>query len=201
MSAAANSRRDARLAELANGRRPTLGTIASLRVRSKGIQTAFAALAMLRRSGFEYEYRVLGPGDTRVWRELAEKLGVGDLVQFDGTREAGAGVQQWLNNIDIHLQPSFQEGLPRATIEAMNSGSACIGSTCGGIPELLPAERLHKPGDVAGLCGIIGWLATDPDAVAQASRIDREAARAFDPRTLVARRRELFGLLRRLADG
>jgi glycosyltransferase involved in cell wall biosynthesis len=201
MSAAANSRRDESLAELAKGRRPTLGTIASLRVRSKGIQTALAALAALRGSGRDYVYRVLGPGDTKPWRQLADKLGVGDLVHFDGTREAGVGVREWLENIDIHLQPSFQEGLPRATIEAMSSGSASIGSTCGGIPELLPAERLHKPGDIVGLCRIIRRLASDPEAIAQASRRDRESARAFDPQTLNARRSEFFGVLRSLTNG
>jgi hypothetical protein len=83
----------------------------------------------------------------------------------------------------------------------MSSGSASIGSTCGGIPELLPAERLHKPGDIVGLCRIIRRLASDPEAIAQASRRDRESARAFDPQTLNARRSEFFGVLRSLTNG
>lgn len=196
MDAAGADRREARLAQIARGRPPVLGTIASLRIKTKGIQTALAALARLRSSGLEFTYRVLGPGPVEPWRTLARKLGVADLVEFDGTRSAGAGVRSWLDEIDIHLQPSLQEGLPRATIEAMSRGAACIGSTCGGIPELLPPERLHRPGDAAGLSRVIRRLATNADALADASRADRETARAFDPQVLNGRRSDFFGLLR-----
>jgi hypothetical protein len=196
IDAAGAQRREARLAEIERGRAPVLGTIASLRIKTKGIQTALAAVARLRASGLELNYRVLGPGPIEPWRALAGRLGVADLVEFDGTRSAGAGVRSWLDQIDIHLQPSLQEGLPRATIEAMSRGAACIGSTCGGIPELLPAERLHRPGDAEGLSRAIRRLATNADAIAAASRADRETARAFDPQVLSGRRSEFFGLLR-----
>jgi glycosyltransferase involved in cell wall biosynthesis len=196
MSADALSRRQARLGMLANGGHPVLGTIASLHTRSKGVQTALRALASLRLSGLSLEYRVLGSGSVEPWHQLAVKLGVADLVAFDGTRSAGKGVSAWLDDIDIHLQPSFQEGLPRATIEAMGRGVACIGSTCGGIPELLPPERLHRPGDVEGLRSRIRQLATDPGALAAASRADRETARQFDRATLESRRRDFYGRLR-----
>jgi glycosyltransferase involved in cell wall biosynthesis len=199
MSAEAIRRRQARLELLANGRRPVLGTIASLHTRSKGVQTALRALARLRRSGLSLEYKVLGSGPLEPWRQLAEDLGVADLVAFDGTRSAGEGVSAWLDDIDIHLQPSFQEGLPRATIEAMGRGVACIGSTCGGIPELIPRQRLHRPGDAEGLGSRIRELATDPTALAAASRADRETIRQFDRETLEARRRDFYGRLRKQA--
>ena len=176
--------RQARLRRIADGQPPVLGTVASLRIRSKGIQTALATLAELRRQGIELRYRVLGPGDPAPWQAEAESHRVADLVSFDGIRPAGEGVRQWLDGIDIHLQPSFQEGLPRATVEAMSRGVACIGSTCGGIPELIPPERLHQPGDVAGLANRIRSLATDPAALGQASRHDLETARRYQPERL-----------------
>jgi glycosyltransferase involved in cell wall biosynthesis len=200
MSAAAEAHRDTRLAALAGGKKPVLGTIGSLRTKAKGIQIALAAIARLRDSGLDFEYRVIGPGAVKPWRRLADRLGVGDLVHFDGTRSAGEDVCAWLDDIDIHLQPSFREGLPRATIEAMSRGAACIGSTCGGIPELLPPERLHRPGDVKGLAERIRRLATDPAVVAAASRTDREAARAFDPAALQSRRSGMFSRLREQAE-
>jgi glycosyltransferase involved in cell wall biosynthesis len=193
------ARREARLRGLAEGVSPVLGTIASLRNKSKGIQTALAALSTLRTSGLDLTYRVLGPGSPEPWRKLARKLGVADLVQFDGTRSAGAAVWAWLDDIDIHLQPSFQEGLPRATVEAMSRGAACIGSTCGGIPEVLPADRLHRPGDTAVLAAIIRRLATDPGAIAAASRADLETARQFDADLLEACRKRFFARLREQA--
>ena len=184
--------RQARLQRIANGQPPELGTVASLRIRSKGIQTALAVLEALRSDGLELRYRVLGPGDPAPWTALAERHGVGDLVSFDGVRPAGEGVRQWLDGIDIHLQPSFQEGLPRATVEAMSRGVACIGSTCGGIPELLPADRLHEPGDVLALSQSIRRLASDPGALAEASRRDLEFSSVFQPERLAAVRSEFL---------
>ncbi len=191
-----NERREERLAQLVNGRRPVLGTVASLYVKSKGIQTALKSLARLRSFGLDLEYRVLGAGPPHPWRELAGRFGIADLVHFDGTQTAGNGVLRWLDEIDVHLQPSFQEGLPRATLEAMSRGAACIGSTCGGIPELLPPERLHRPGDVAGLGRIIQRLATDPAAVEEASEADRDTARRYDLEELQERRRRFYSQLR-----
>ena len=187
--------REARLQRIANGQPPELGTVASLRIRSKGIQTALAALAELRRRGIELRYHVLGPGDPAPWQAEAASHGVADLVTFDGIRPAGEGVRQWLDTIDIHLQPSFQEGLPRATVEAMSRGAACIGSTCGGIPELIPPERLHEPGDVAGLVGRIRSLATNAERLSEASARDLATARNFEPERLAAIRSKFFATL------
>lgn len=196
MNEADQERRKQRLAALGRGEKPVLGTVASLRTRVKGIQIALEALARLRGSGLELTYRVLGPGDPEPWRRLADRFGVVDLVHFDGIRSPGQGVCAWLDEIDVHLQPSFHEGLPRATIEAMSRGAACIGSTCGGIPELLPPERLHEPGDAAALAERIRRLAGDPAALAAASRADQQAAQQFDSAALELRRREFFARLR-----
>lgn len=192
--------RKARLAAIAQGERPVLGTVASLRIRSKGIQTALAALELLRKQGLKLRYQVLGGGDASPWIALAERHGVNDLVSFDGVRPAGAGVREWLDTVDIHLQPSFQEGLPRATVEAMSAGAACIGSTCGGIPELLPADRLHQPGDIEGLADRIRRLASNPQALADASARDLDASRAFQPERLAAVRSEFLVELQRRVE-
>jgi glycosyltransferase involved in cell wall biosynthesis len=193
-------RREKRLSAIAGGKKPVFGTVGSLRTRAKGIQVALAAVAKLRKSGFEVEYRVIGPGDPEPWIRLAGRLGVADLVHFDGVRTPGDGVAKWLDEIDVHLQPSFREGLPRATIEAMSRGVACIGSTCGGIPELLPLERLHAPGDTAALADRIRSLACDPQKVTAASKADREKARQFDPEELKRRRSVFFSKLKKRAE-
>jgi glycosyltransferase involved in cell wall biosynthesis len=200
LNAKEGRRREARLAKLTRGRLPVLGTIGTLSVKYKGIQTAIEAIARLRLLGLDLTYRLLGPGPVEPWKALAENFGVSDLVHFDGTRRAGKDVYNWLDDIDIYLQPSFTEGLPRALIEAMSRGAACIGSTCGGIPELLPAQRLHVPGDTASLAELIHKFATNPVAVAAASLADRQAARQFDDETLKKRRNELYALLRIVAE-
>lgn len=197
---AALAHRKARLAAIAKGEPPVLGTIATLRVKYKGLQTAFEALARLRKSGLDLTYRVLGPGEQEPWKKLAADHGIADLVHFDGTRTAGAEVGSWLDDIDLYLQPSLTEGLPRAMIEAMSRGAVCVGSTRGGIPELLPPGRLHNPGDAAGLANIVRGLAADPRAIAEASEADLQTARQFDPETLKKRRADLYARLKEEAE-
>ena len=200
MDKAAQNRRGERLAALAAGRSPVLGTIGTLRTRYKGIQTVLEALRKLRSSGLDLSYRILGPGSPEPWQRLADHLGVLDLVAFDGTRSAGKQVCEWLDGIDLYLQPSFTEGLPRGMIEAMSRGVACVGSTCGGIPELLPNDRLHEPGNVAALTAIIRRLAGDPAAVAAASAADLQTARQFDAARLKEQRRAFYARLRKDAE-
>lgn len=189
-----------RLRELVKGRQPRFGTIGSPQTRYKGFHIAIGAIARLRANGLEVRYSILGPGDPSAYRALAEKHGVGDLVEFAGIRQPGAEVARWLDDIDVHIQPSFQEGLPRATVEAMNRGAACLGSTVGGLPELIPLDRMHRPGDVETLAEHISEMATDPMRVRAASKIDLETARDFFPDLLEKRRDEVFSRLRLLAE-
>lgn len=185
--------REKRLAELSRGRPAVLGTIASLRTASKGLQTMMAALAAIKQAGRPVpEWRILGPGETGQWRTLAERLGIAEHVAFDGSLAAGPRVLDWLDAIDIHCQPSFQEGLPRATVEAMSRGCACLGSTAGGLPELLPSVRTHPPGDVARLTTLLTDYLDDPDAIAAASRADMVRARDFQKGAIEGRRAKLF---------
>ncbi len=192
--------REKRLEALFEGRRPILGTVASLSVAYKGIQTALAALAKLQAQGLSLEYRVLGAGDPRPWLQQAEALGVVNLVHFDGTRPTGDGVLQWLDSIDLYMQPSFQEGLPRALVEALSRGCAAIGSTAGGIPELLPKCRMHQPGDAASLAIIIDRLVGNPDEMLAAVRRDWPLSDGYADDTLSANRKQFLSLFHQAAQ-
>jgi glycosyltransferase involved in cell wall biosynthesis len=140
-----------------------LGLIGSLRTRTKGIQTVIAALAAIKDEIPNAEFRVLGGGDKSPWKAEAASAGVAELVHFDGSLPTGDPVLGWLDQIDLYLQPSFQEGLPRALIEAMSRGCPALGSDLAGIPELLPAEDLIVPGDHRRLAQLILARARDED--------------------------------------
>jgi glycosyltransferase involved in cell wall biosynthesis len=131
------------------------GMIASLSNHLKGVQVALKALAAARNGLPPFELRVLGTGDNTRWKQLAQTLGIGDAVQFCGTLPAGTAVMDWLDDIDVYLQPSLADGLPRGLIEAMSRGCPALGSSVGGIPELLEAKSLHRPGDAQGLARLV----------------------------------------------
>jgi glycosyltransferase involved in cell wall biosynthesis len=182
----------ARVERIGCGNHHVLGTIGSLRSRYKGLDTALRALAELRASGLEFELRVLGDGDPGLWKRLAAKIGVAPYVHFDGTLPAGDAVNSWLDGIDIYLQPSRQEGLPRSAIEAMSRGCPVVASTAGGIPELLPSERLHKPGDWRALAALLAQLAQDRTAMtADADRNARQSTK-YVARDLDRRRTQFW---------
>jgi glycosyltransferase involved in cell wall biosynthesis len=105
--------------------------------------------------------------------------GLGERVQFLGQLPAGAAVRAQLDQADLFVLPSFQEGLPRAMVEAMARALPCVGSTVGGIPELLAAEDLVPPGGRRALAAKIREVVTDPARLARMSARNLETAKQY----------------------
>ena len=184
---------EARLSRIGdlNGRKLQLGLIGSLKIRSKGIQFVLQALPALRDQGIPVHFRVLGAGDPAPWIAEAMAHGVADLVSFDGALPEGEAVFQWLDGVDLYLQPSLQEGLPRALIEALSRACPAIGSSCAGIPELLDPAMIVPMRDVEALRRRIAALAGDRDEMRrQAKRNFATAQDYLSP--ILAERREAF---------
>jgi glycosyltransferase involved in cell wall biosynthesis len=165
-----------------------LGLIGTLRSRYKGIQVLFRALARVKDQLPPLKVRILGGGSTTPWVREARLLGIDDLVEFDGTLASGIPVLNWLDDIDVYVQPSLQEGLPRAVIEAMSRGCPAIASAVAGIPELLPAEDLTQPGDDRGLAQLLLKYLNDTSWMAERASRNWTLARTFQADTLEARR-------------
>jgi glycosyltransferase involved in cell wall biosynthesis len=175
-----------------------LGTIGSMMTKLKGIGTALTALASARDRLPPFIYRVLGESDNGETAAMAAQLGLGDRVHFDGLLPGACEVAGWLDAIDIYLQPGFQEGLPRGMIEAMNRGCLAIGSTAGGIPELIRPDRLHTPGNANGLRTRIEMVVAAPDATLEAEiRRNFETAQHYSYARSLAEKRRAY---RALAD-
>ena len=146
-------KRKARINE--NNPKHVFGIIGSLESKYKGIQTALAAFSQIRDKMPDFELQVLGGGNPDYWTQMASRLGLEENVRFIGLLPSGHAVYNWLDGVDVYLQPSLNEGLPRALIEALSRGCPAIGSSAGGIPELLERDVLHKPGDFKHLATLI----------------------------------------------
>ncbi len=121
-----------------------IGTTAAIDVKFKGQQYIIAALGSLKKQGItNYEYQLVGTGDSSYLKSLARKYGVETQVKFLGAMPHDQ-VFDWLDTIDIYVQPSKQEGLPRALVEAMSRGIPAFGANTGGIPELIDSEFIFK---------------------------------------------------------
>lgn len=113
-----------------------LMTSASVDVRYKGQEYVIKAIPLLNANGIRVKYMMCGDGEGVYLKELVKKLGVEDQVVFTG-RLSLDDIFKHLNKVDIYIQPSLQEGLPRSVIEAMSRGCHVIGARTAGIPELL----------------------------------------------------------------
>lgn len=160
-----------------------IGLVGSLR-RYKGIDTALEAVRLLRQAGHNIQLAILGGGEADCWEQLARETNVGDITEFCGVLPNGEAVNAWLDAVDIYIQPSYTEGLPRALVEAMNRGCPAVGSSAGGIPELLAAEWIHRPGDSEGLARLLGKLLEDQGLLADQARRNFKEASNYDKERL-----------------
>lgn len=125
----------------------TIGTIAALDVPYKGQADVIKALGILKKDGFIFNYKLVGQGNPDFLKAQAIKHSVEDLVYFIGPLPHEQ-VFHFLEEIDIYIQPSKQEGLPRSLIEALSTACPSIGSKIAGIPELLCEDCLFQAGNV-----------------------------------------------------
>lgn len=119
----------------------SLMTAAGVNVRAKGHKYVIEAMRKLKEQGIDVTYYLAGEGSADYLKKVAEINGVSDKVIFLGELSKEE-VFKYIDNVDIYIQPSLQEGLPRSVIEAMSRGCLCLGSKTAGIPELLDEECL-----------------------------------------------------------
>ncbi|CAK7035757.1 MAG: hypothetical protein EUB_02544 [Eubacterium sp.] len=138
----------------ADEKKIVLGTLAAINVKYKGQQFVIKAIKMLCEAGYEIEYQLVGGGSKDYLKKIAQKEKVSKQVKFLGELPHEK-VFEWLSSIDIYIQPSLTEGLPRALIESMSLGCPALGSDSGGIPELLDKSCLFPKSDIQQLVKLI----------------------------------------------
>jgi glycosyltransferase involved in cell wall biosynthesis len=165
-------------------------TVGSLEHLYKAQDIQIDALARCRQQGLDVELILVGDGQHRsALAERATRLGIASHVHFRGQLASGGPIRDELDRADVFLLPSRQEGLPRAMIEAMARALPCIGSTVGGIPELLPPEDTVSAADAEALARKIQEIVLDPQRMQRMSA--RNLARVGDFQEDVLRERRL----------
>ncbi len=166
-----------------------IGTTAAVNVKYKGQEYIIKAISELNRKGFNFEYELVGGGDNSYLKKIAESEGVADKVRFKGLM-LQSEVFKWLDSIDVYAQPSKQEGLPRALIEALSRGCPAIGSMTAGIPELIQPNMLFEKGHIKQICSILIEI-TKVDLSTVASE-NFSRAKKFELENLDNKRRKIY---------
>lgn len=136
--------------------------VGSLERPYKGLDVLLRALSEIGRAD-TWHLDVVGDGARRSQlMQLSESLQLDDQVTWHGNVDRES-VRKLLQHGHVFVMPSLTEGLPRALVEAMACGLACVGTRVGGIPELLPEEALVRPGDTNELAAAVLRLITDEE--------------------------------------
>ena len=132
----------------------TLMTSGAVNVWYKGQHFVIRAIPLLNQMGVRVKYYCVGQGDPSYLKKVAQKCGVEDQVVFTGAVSHDE-VFRFIDRCDIYIQPSLQEGLPRALVEAMSRGCPAIGARTGGIPELLPNSCIVRRKSVKDIANTV----------------------------------------------
>ncbi len=154
--------------------------VGSLAQLYKAPDVLIEAVAACVQEGLDLKLILVGDGKHRAELEARSvALGLGKRVCFHGQLSTSDAVRDQLDQADLFVLPSYQEGLPKAMVEAMARSLPCIGSTVGGIPELLLAEDMVPPGDVDALTRKIREVVTDPERMVRMSARNLEKAKEY----------------------
>lgn len=141
----------------------------------KGIETLLDAFARVRRVRPDARLRLIGssvePTNDRYWRNLADRLGLGESVSIEGPTDR-AGVAAAMARATLFVHPSNRETFGVVAAEALATGLPVVATDSGGVTEVLGPEPER-----------FGALVPrgDPIALAEAILATLERRAAFDP--------------------
>ena len=110
------------------------------------------AINILIKQQYNVELHFAGDGPLKnEVEQLAQKYNIANRVTCLGNLSTGNEVFNFLDSLDLYVQFSKTEGIPRAMLEAMARGCAVVSSNVGGIPEFVASEFLVETNNIKQL--------------------------------------------------
>ena len=132
-----------------------VGNVGAL-VDHKGQRFLVEAVPLVLRDMPSTKFIIVGDGELRGFLQaLASQLGVDGAIMFPGFQ---SGANRYISALDIFVAPSLMEGLNTSILDAMMLQRSVIGTTVGGIPEIIENEKtglLVPPKDARKLADAI----------------------------------------------
>ena len=104
-------------------------------------------------------FNIGGNGKTDKLQRLIKEYRLEEIVFYNGW-VSGKLKQQLLNDADVYILPSYNEGLPISILEAMSYSLPILSTSVGGIPEIVSDDNgiLIEPGDKTQLWTAIEYF-------------------------------------------
>lgn len=153
----------------------------------KGYDRLIRAFAAVRKTHPAARLEIAGEGPQRnVLERLAAELDLTDAVKFLGwIDDLHAVMAGW----SAFVQPSLEEALGIAALQAMAAGLPVIATRVGGLPEFVEdrvSGLLVPPDDVDALVEAIGWVLDEPRAAARLAEAGRRRSSQFSEQRFAA---------------
>lgn len=140
-----------------------VGTVAHF-AWHKALEYLADAVPLIRKEVPEVKVVFVGTGEKEAEvRSRAEAAGAMDSIVFAGFRK---DVPELLKAFDLFVMPSVMEGLCTSILDSLASGTPVVGTTAGGIPEIIEHEKtglLVPTRDPEGLAAAVVRIARDRD--------------------------------------
>ncbi|WP_243373318.1 glycosyltransferase [Microvirga solisilvae] len=164
-----------------DGKRPLKLVWSGQHIGRKALPILLHALEKIKRDqeGLEasspVNLTILGEGpETSRWKEIAQKLGVADQVQWAGQMSHEAALRE-VSQSDLLVHTSVQEGTPHVVLEALSLGvpvlchnacgmSVAVNESCG-----VKIDMLSPEASISGFADAIQGFLSDPDKVQRMS--------------------------------
>jgi glycosyltransferase involved in cell wall biosynthesis len=172
-----------------NDKKLIIGTVGKIDLKYKGHSTVIDAIKKMKAKGYDIQYQIVGPGDKSDLESYAMRNNVIDNIVFTGSMGHDK-IFEWLDTINVYIQPSLTEGMPRALIEAMSRGCPCVASNAGGMPELLDKKFIFSKGNADQLANIL--LNTAQNGLLTQGLRNKEFTEQFSPNVIKEKRTAFY---------
>ncbi len=162
-----------------------IGMIGNISLPYKGYEVLFKALKDVN---VKYELQIVGGGDPAWIKKLIEKFGLEKTIILKGRINSREEIYKFLDGLDLYVQPSLTEGLPRSVIEAMARACPIVASKAGGIPELISEEFIYNVKESKRLSNLINIVLNDINILEKMSRENFIRAKEYSFDTINTRR-------------
>jgi glycosyltransferase involved in cell wall biosynthesis len=154
-------------------------------VRSKGVAVLLEAYGLLRARGVAAELKILGEGSAEAdLRREAARIGAPDVSWSRFVPQDQMAMEYGSSTVVVLPTLGAAEGLGLVLVEALLAGTAVIGTTAGGIPEVIEdgvTGLLVPGGDVPALAAALERMLTDPELRARTVLEGTRRAARFAP--------------------
>jgi UDP-glucose:(heptosyl)LPS alpha-1,3-glucosyltransferase len=102
--------------------------------KRKGLRPLIESLATVKSRGHDFQLRVVGRDNPKIYQKLAASLGLAGQIRFEG---ASRSIQQAYQQADLFVFPSLYDPFANVCLEALACGLPVLTTTTNGSSEVI----------------------------------------------------------------